>query len=369
MGAGISANLGFHMHGFSRFDRAGAARGWAFFLLASGTPIAPAQAQANPGAQVLPPELSCPDELTLDLRPNPERRAGRVREIAPRAGAVQSPDLYAQGRLASTAYAMYGAFAAGEDPRLAFAEPNLRLVAVIMGDPGPEGEGAARRKDTRTLYGFVADEIGTGRRFIVFRGTQEPAEWVRNVQAGQRPYPIAAPRRQASAHVHAGFLKIFESLKLDGAKSLFTDDLAGLVAGREVVFVGHSLGSALATLAGVEASQRSPQSAARLRVVTLASPRVGDGGFARLAAKLDRIDRVCNLVDVVTAVPPSTRHVRYTHVGTVHKISSFDWPELANDLDSPGDQILCWHGDKSYTYMLSPSTERRPPGQCTVPAR
>ncbi|MBK6705221.1 MAG: hypothetical protein IPG56_16640 [Caulobacteraceae bacterium] len=60
--------------------------------------------------------------------------------------------------------------------------------------------------------------------------------------------------------------------------------LRNLVAGRDTVFVGHSLGSALATLAGVEASRRSPQSAARLRIVTLASPRVGDAGFATLRA-------------------------------------------------------------------------------------
>lgn len=357
------------MHGFGGINRAGAARTWVFLLLAFGALGWPARAQTNAGAQVLPPELSCPDSLELDLRPNPERRPGRVQEIAPHAGAVQSPDLYAQGRLASTAYGMYSAFAAGKDPRLAFVEPDLRLLAMIMGDPGPEGEGPPRRKDTRTLYGFIADEIGTGRRFIVFRGTQEPAEWVRNVQAGQRPYPIGTRQKQASAHVHAGFLKIFESLKRDGAKSPFTDELAGLIAGRDVVFVGHSLGSALATLAGVEASLRSPQSAARLRVVTLASPRVGDKGFALLAARLGRIDRVCNLVDVVTAVPPSTRQVQYTHVGVVHKISSFDWPELANKLESPGDQILCWHGDKSYTYMLAPSPARRPPGVCALPAQ
>jgi triacylglycerol lipase len=201
---------------------------------------------------------------------------------------------------------------------------------------------------------------------MVFRGTQQPAEWVRNVQAGQRSYPAGTRDRDAGAHVHAGFWKIFESLQLDSGSgsTSFEAALPSLVAGRDTVFVGHSLGSALATLAGVEASRRSPESAARLRIVTLASPRVGDAGFAAFASKVGRIDRVCNLVDVVTAVPPSTPRITYVHVGTPFRVSSFDWPVFVNDLDGAGDQILCWHSDKSYSVMLQPSHARREPAQC-----
>jgi hypothetical protein len=170
--------------------------------------------------------------------------------------------------------------------------------------------------------------------------------------------------------VHAGFLEIFESLELDidGRPTALSPALAGLTSGRDTIFVGHSLGSALATLAGVETSRRAPQNAARLRIVTLASPRVGDAGFAAMARAVGRIDRVCNLVDIVTAVPPSTPRTDYVHVGTPFRVSSYDWPALTNNLEKGGDQILCWHGDQSYAYMLSPSTAAREPAQCFLPS-
>lgn len=340
-------------------------------LLVLAATISPAQAlaQTSTSTQRSQQEFSCANTEDLDVRATLERRPARAREVAPRAGNVQSADLYTHGRLTATAYAMFDAFADGEDPRIAFNQPSLRLAALVLGDPGPDDEGLGRRLGRRTFYGFVADEVGTGRRYVVFRGTQIPAEWVRNLQSGQRPYPIGSREIFPRARVHAGFLTIFESLLLDGGTGLLTDDLASLVAGRDVVFVGHSLGGALATLAGVEASRRSPKSAPRLRVVTLASPRVGDAGFAAMAANVGRIDRVCNLVDLVPAAPPSTAEIQYMHVGKVHKVSSFDWPQLANNLDASGAQIGCWHADTAYAYMLLPSPARLPPSPCSLPAR
>jgi Lipase (class 3) len=335
----------------------------AMIIACTGVSTAPVAA----AAVETPGWLTCPNALTLDLRPDPERDPARVREIAPRAGANTSAELYNHARYARLAYEVYEAFDAGQDPRGAFTSSTLQLVTLIYGDPGPNTERGPRPPGrTRTLYGFVADERATGRRYVVFRGTQQPAEWVRNAQAGQRPYPSGTSARNAAAHVHAGFLQIFDSLQLDagaGATS-FSPALRNLVAGRETIFVGHSLGSALATLAGVEASRRSPQSAARLRIVTLASPRVGDAGFAALARAVGRIDRVCNLVDIVTAVPPSTPQLNYVHVGTPYRVSSFDWPALANNLDRAGDQILCWHGDQSYAFMLQPAQAPREPEGC-----
>jgi Lipase (class 3) len=310
--------------------------------------------------------LSCPDAASVDLRRNPDREPNRVREIAPSAGAKTSDELYGHARFAGLAYDLYAAFEGGQDPRTAFSHPDLQLVALIFGDPGPNTERRPRPKSSRTLYGFVADETATGRRYVVFRGTQQPAEWARNLQVGQRPYPAGTGARTAIAHVHAGFLEIFESLQLDAGSGStpFAAALPDLVARHNTVFVGHSLGSALATLAGVEASRLSPERAPQLRIVTLASPRVGDAGFATLARAVGSIDRVCNLVDIVTAVPPSIRGLTYVHVGTPFRVSSFDWSGLVNDLAKAGDQILCWHGHQSYSLMLMPAHQRREPAQC-----
>ncbi len=312
--------------------------------------------------------FTCPDEATLDPRPDPSREIPKVKEARPSAGAATpSPDLYTHARFADLAYDLYGEFVDGTDPAAVFAHPDLKLVGLIYGEPGRDTERGLRgKRENRTLFGFVADGTG-GQRYIVFRGTQEPAEWVRNVQVGQRPYPSDARRRHAKANVHAGFYKIFESLQYEAgeSKTPFGDALPGIIQqDREAVFVGHSLGSALATLAAVDASRRTPSMAGRLRVVTLASPRVGDAGFAALAANVGRIDRICNLVDIVPAVPPSTKRIKYFHVGAVQRISSYDWPTLVNDLEKAGDQILCWHGHHAYAAMLDPGHTERTPAQC-----
>lgn len=345
---------------------AGLVAGLLVLWAAASTIPARAQAQGDMAAA-----LTCPNAASIDFRLHPDRDPGRVREIAPKAGARASAALFSHARYASLAYKLYGVFDEGGDVRAAFPANGLTPVAFLYGEPGPNGERGPRPARTRTFYGFVADEVATGRRYIVFRGTQEPAEWVRNVQAGQRPYPSGVPARSATAHVHAGFLKIFESMEVETAagRTPLAPSLAGLVADRETIFVGHSLGSALATLAGVEAARRSPASAPQLRVVTLASPRVGDEGFAAMASRVGRIDRVCNLVDIVTAVPASTRDISYVHVGAPFRVSSFDWPALANDVARPPDQILCWHGDGSYTYMLDPTHARPQASQCFKAAR
>jgi hypothetical protein len=87
-----------------------------------------------------------------------------------------------------------------------------------------------------------------------------------------------------------------------------------------------------------------------------------------MAAGALRIDRVCNLADIVPTVPPSTRRITYQHAGTPFRVSSFDWPFLANELEKAGDQVLCWHGDNSYAAMLSPAHADRSPAQCFKPA-
>lgn len=346
---------------------------------------------AAPRAQTAPvPEaLNCPDQIVID--PRQDLSGDRVREIAPKSGAHTSDAFAADARFARLAYLMFEAFNAGKDPRVAFKAPDQLLVGLIYGDPAPHAErpdprlpelqlakplpaALARpetlRKDSRTLYGFVAEDRATGRRTIAFRGTMQPAEWVRNAQALQRPYPSGTAPRLAAAHVHDGFLRIFESLQYEAnarvstsAPIAFAAALPGLVSGHDTVFVGHSLGSAIATLAGVEATRRSPNMAWRMRIVTLASPRVGDAGFAAMARAVGRIDRVCNLVDIVTAVPASTEHLHYVHVGHPFRVSSFDWPDLNNAMNKRGEQILCWHGDQSYAHMLSPATSPATP-QC-----
>lgn len=337
--------------------------------LAHGVWVLAAVLAAAGSAFAAPPPdwMNCPASLDFDLHRDPNAEANDVRSLAPKAGGATSAEFAEQAKFSRLAYAMYDAFEAGKDPQTAFDAPGMKLVGMIYGNPGRDNEHRVFTKAIHTFYGFVAEDAA-GNRTISFRGTMKLVEMIRDAQALQRPYPSDGNAREASAHVHNGFLKLFETLTIDmgDGEKPFSPALPELTAGRNTVFIGHSLGSALATLAGVEAVRRAPEIGPRLRILTFASPRVGDEGFAKLAAGVGRIDRVCNLVDLVTSVPASTRMLSYVHVGTPFRISSFDWPRLNNQLKKRGDQILCWHGDTSYAYMLTPNKTADPPAQCTA---
>lgn len=328
-----------------------------------------AMLSAAPLRAETPPDLfSCPDSAKVDPRRHLNSDALRLLRDPPRTAGETSADLARQAWLASVSYALYDAYGRGEDPAAALPTA-LRLVALIYGDPGRNTErrlsSGGRRRDTTTFYGFVADWVGTGERVVVFRGTLQPNEWIRNLQARQRPFPSGLPRWRAPARVHAGFLSIFDTVFLvrDGARRPIRAALPDLVAGRDTTFVGHSLGGALATLAAVEAARLAPRDAARMRVATFASPRVGDPGFAAMARAVGRIDRVCNLVDVVPAVPASIPVAAYTHVGEAFRVSSFDWPALENR-NKPPQQIVCWHSISAYAYMVDPTKSAMDLGAC-----
>jgi hypothetical protein len=318
---------------------------------------------------------SCPDSTKLNLGKGNMFDGVSPHVRRPTAGAVTSADLAAHARLSSASYEMYDAFVAGGDPLSKLTAP-LRPFALIYGDPGPDERiQRPNAKDTRTFYGIVADEPSTARRLIILRGTQQPNEWMRNIQAGLRPFGRDGQRRRleafrTAARVHAGFLKIFDSLELaslsDDRRTPLADALPELVYGREVAFIGHSLGGALATLAGVEAARGAPADASRMRIVTFASPRIGNRGFAELAGAVGRIDRVCNVVDLVTAAPPGTEG-GYVHVGGVFRVSPFDWPRLDNRYPNNEQQVNCWHSIATYAYMIDPDKSADRLGNCRTP--
>lgn len=135
--------------------------------------------------------------------------------------------------------------------------------------------------------------------YVAFRGTEaNPIDWTQNARFN----PMVG---ELGGRVHSGFNR--------GVGEVWADLLAVITAtGKPVVFTGHSLGGALATLAAARLNEAGHPVAA---VYTFGQPRVGVGDFAfeyggRLA---DVTYRIINHIDLVTRVPLLLQ--RYRHIG------------------------------------------------------
>ncbi len=144
-----------------------------------------------------------------------------------------------------------------------------------------------------------------------FRGTDEPADWLDNINALSMEGPIG--------RVHNGFQKALMDI-WPGMKSRIRAHRRDAV-GRHLPLwlTGHSLGGAMATLAAAELIQADEPF---FGVYTYGQPRVGDRGFARVfnVEAKSRFFRFQNNNDIVTRVP--ARLMNYSHVGSFVYISA-----------------------------------------------
>jgi pimeloyl-ACP methyl ester carboxylesterase len=159
-----------------------------------------------------------------------------------------------------------------------------------------------------------ATTIPDGTGFVAFRGTQ-PGN-LQDLTADARSNLVEL---QPGARVHAGFHAAFRSIEQPIAEWI------GRTGGRRLVFTGHSLGAAMATVAA--ALHRDSE------VVNFGSPLVGDGGFAALFAGRS-LRRYVDCCDCVTGVPP--RLLGYVHAGTELYIDRFG---RVRDAGLPGAAI------------------------------
>lgn len=141
---------------------------------------------------------------------------------------------------------------------------------------------------------------------VAFRGTDEPADWLDNINATSTPGPLGG--------VHNGFYRalmdIWPQMKTTIRSYRRTSNTH---PDRPLWLTGHSLGGALATLAIatlIEADETF------YGAYTFGCPRAGDRVFARtfnVEAK-SKIFRFQNNADIVTRVP--ARLMGYSHVGS-----------------------------------------------------
>lgn len=133
--------------------------------------------------------------------------------------------------------------------------------------------------------------------FIVFRGTRGMGDGLDNIDVRQIPF------HSNGVYVHSGFHRQFTQILQELDAYLEKD-----AGNKSIVFCGHSLGGAIATLASVHFADKYAVSC-----YTFGSPRVGNTKFCRLfeSSVKDHM-RVVNSNDPVPMIPIS---FRFEHVG------------------------------------------------------
>jgi len=145
-------------------------------------------------------------------------------------------------------------------------------------------------------HALAAINPGTSNVIVAFCGTdQDPTDILVDLKAWPRNWP-------GGGKVYDGFYRAFNRIwpKIDSWLEAHPAQL---------LFTGHSLGAALATLA---ASARTPS-----KLITFGSPRVGDAEFVKTLRGCE-ILRYVDCCDIISQLPPEI--AGFNHCGDLHYI-------------------------------------------------
>lgn len=153
--------------------------------------------------------------------------------------------------------------------------------------------------DTKAGMSRVVTASGKIGVYVYFAGSESKRNWQTNVNilGDQVPKDWCGLE---GLRVHKGFLKAFESVSEQLLQAF--DAFVLPKSSEPIVVTGHSLGAALATIAGLYIACKFPQYRDRLSVVTFGGPNVGDGQFVKAFDEL-----VARSVRVVTPLDPLVR--------------------------------------------------------------
>lgn len=136
---------------------------------------------------------------------------------------------------------------------------------------------------------------------VVFRGTSDPKHWLFNINTILTRWPHGGK-------VHGGFVRAFSRVVAPLELAIHEKPA------RRILFAGHSLGGALALLAGSQFPAHG--------LYTFGCPRAGNPSFARTVMARTEIYRVVYDQDIVTTIPyriDFLNELSYKHAGrTVH---------------------------------------------------
>jgi predicted lipase len=177
---------------------------------------------------------------------------------------------------------------------------------------------------TTAWFGLISRISIDGYIVVAFRGTLNTADWIAdaNIHSTALPsflQPSSSDIPASKILIHSGFANLYT-----GLRNILIAGVKGYKP-KGIIITGHSLGSALATLAAYDlANQGFPVHS----VYLYASPRVGNPYFAHafdiaLKKVSAKVYRISNTADIVTSIPPSALSLagsdapssKYSHVG------------------------------------------------------
>jgi hypothetical protein len=283
------------------------------------------------------------------------------------------------GQLVSTAYDMYDNNRNNPTPPWPSQLPgNYQFVAWVQMKDFFIWQGPYE------FYGLLAQSPDNVNDYVLaIRGTSDTEEWWDDFRSlTQVPMPNFGPQ---AAYVGTGFLYIYQTMQvvpldtdgrspsasLEAAGSL-VDQVAAAIQLRaarstppgqaspqvpvnaSVTVVGHSLGSALATLCVADNSVKQKFQTPLL--CTLASPCVGDPGFASNFDLLSQRGvaswRIVNDMDIIPNTPFDTPFYTWQHIQTEYEFDSYQWTEVWPE---------CYHSIYTYLHALDPTLPPQTP--------
>ncbi|KAJ3359066.1 hypothetical protein GGF32_009679 [Allomyces javanicus] len=175
------------------------------------------------------------------------------------------------------------------------------------GSPAVSGTQLVQYLSGSSNAGFVAYNKNRNLIVVSFRGSSNAANWVQNLDFGKKTYPYTKPAAFASktVEVHSGFVKAYEEMR----STLLTTLKAAVAAypTAKVLYTGHSLGGAIATLAAADTSASGLVAASKVQLTIYNSPRVGSATFSDMvsALGLSGVARYVEENDIVSHLPPT----------------------------------------------------------------
>lgn len=174
---------------------------------------------------------------------------------------------------------------------------------AAMAYSGIEQEG--RRIEVRN----AAANIVVDDRFIVVAvaGSDDIGDWIANIDGDLVPFGLLSECR-----VHHGFA--VQARLLSSSIERAVSHLRKVHGDLTTVYVGHSLGGAVAQLLAIDLWRCMPVS-----VFAFGAPRVGDRSFVAAIERCVALTQVHNVGDIVPHLPPLG--FRFRHAGRICRLS------------------------------------------------